>query len=109
MAALSELMTFTRRGRERIDDLLTRFDVVRPRANAEGGVAMSTQGLAWVLLRACHVNEQQLLTLLQPFTGLYPANDQQRHQLTTSLRRMGHVTECIARLLHRPQPAFNDN
>ena len=104
VAALAELFTFARRGRERIDDLLTRFDLTRQRANVEGGVAMSTQGITWILLRACHINEQQLMTLLQPFNGLYPATDQQYHHLVTALRRMGHVIERnpgnLASLLH---------
>ena len=51
---MTELMTFRRQGNERIDDLLLRFDLVRSRANQEGRVALSTQGLAWLLLLLSH-------------------------------------------------------
>ena len=54
---------------------------------------MSVQGLTWLLLRACHINDTQFLDLLRPFAGLYPATDQQYHELCTALRRMGHILE----------------
>ena len=74
LAAITDLMNFTRRGSERIDDLITRFDTVRNRAELQGQVAMSIEGLVRILLRACQVNDQQLMTLLQPTDGLYLSN-----------------------------------
>ena len=93
LAALTDLMNFHRQGQERIDALITRFDTIRQRANQEGQLAMSMQGLAWILLRACAVNDTQLMTLLQPFGGLFPADAAQYQQLCTLLRRMGHIIE----------------
>ena len=46
LSAITELMHFTRHGRERIDDLITRFDRIRQRANQEGQMTMSVQGLS---------------------------------------------------------------
>ena len=54
---------------------------------------IATQGLSFLLLRAIGVSDQQLLTLLQPFNGNYPADQNQYQLLQTSLRRMGHVLE----------------
>ena len=91
LSAITELMNFNRRGRERIDDLISRFDTIRQRANQEGQLTMSVQGLTWVLLRACQVNDNQLMTLLQPFGGLFPADAAQYNTLTMHLRCMGHI------------------
>ena len=54
---------------------------------------MNTQGITYILLKACQVNESQLLQLLQPFQGLFPANDAEYHALCTAMRRMGHIIE----------------
>ena len=93
LGSITELMTFTRNGQERIDSLITRFDGIRQRAQDQGMLLISVQGLAWLLLRACGVNDNQLLTLLQPFQGLFPATPDQYQQLCTGLRRMGHIIE----------------
>ena len=66
LAALTELMNFERDGREPIDQLITRFDIVRQRANQQGQMTVSVQGLVWILLKACRVNDTQLMQLLQP-------------------------------------------
>ena len=93
LAGITELMNFTRNGQERIDDLITRFDTIRTRADQQGQLAISIQGLAWIILRACQVNDMQLMTLLQPFWGLFPADAAQYQTLCTYLRRMGHIIE----------------
>ncbi len=54
---------------------------------------MNTQGITYILLKACQVNESQLLQLIQPFQGLFPANDAEYHALCTAMRRMGHIIE----------------
>jgi len=36
LATMTDLLTFTRRGHERVDDLITRFERIRMRAQAEG-------------------------------------------------------------------------
>jgi hypothetical protein len=86
-------MMFGRRGNEKIDDLLTRFEVLRQRAAGQGNVAMNPEGLTWLLLRACQPNDHQLLILLQPLGGRYPTTEAELRGLYTALRRMGHVLE----------------
>ena len=93
LKAMTDIMTFNRRGNERIDDLLTRFDIIRQRAAGQGGVAINHEGLSWIILKACQPNDHQLLMLLQEFQGRYPANDAEFRRLYTSLRRMGHILE----------------
>ena len=66
------------------------------RAQEHGQMALSVQGLSFVLLRSVGVNDTQLLQLLQPFQGQYPNNDAQFRALQQGLRRMGHILE------HRP-------
>ena len=91
--AVTELMSFNRKGNEPIDSLLVRFDSVRTRAADQGGAIVSVQGVTWILLRAIGISDQQLITLLTPFGGLFPANEAELTQLKTSLRRMGHILE----------------
>ena len=43
LAAMTELMTLSRHGQERIDDLLTRFDTIRQRANDQGQMMLNVQ------------------------------------------------------------------
>ena len=93
IAAMADLMNFQRQGQERIDDLITRFDITRQRSQNDGGMGLNVQGCSFLLLKACRVNDQQLLQLLQPFQGVYPANDQEYQRLCTGLRRMGHILE----------------
>ena len=91
--AITELMTFNRKGNEPVDSLLVRFDSIRARAAEQGGAVVGVQGVAWILLRAIGISDQQLIQLLAPFNGLFPANEAELTQLKTSLRRMGHILE----------------
>ena len=63
MKAVVELIGFHRQGRERIDGLLTRFDIVHHGANADGELRINAHGLAWILLGACQCNDQQLMQI----------------------------------------------
>ena len=90
---MADLFGFHRNPNERIDEVLSRFDVIRLRSQEQGQMMMSIQGLSFLLLKAIGVTDQQLLTLLLPFNGNYPGTELQYQQLQTSLRRMGHVLE----------------
>ena len=92
-ASMVDLLEFTRHRGESIDNMLVRYDGVVQLAQNNGQLAMTCQGYSLILLRACGVTDQQLLTLLQPFGGQQPANLQQYTQLKDSLRRMGHILE----------------
>ena len=93
MRAMQEMLTFRRRPGERINDLLTRFDMVRQRGQAEGRLLISVEGYAQILLNACGVNDAQLMQLLAPLQGRLPTDDLQFTQMTHYLRRMGHILE----------------
>ena len=93
MQSMTDLMNFRREGREPIDALISRFDILRQRANAQGQLTLSIQGLVWLLLRACEVDDIQLMQLLAPFNGLFPANQAEYDRLIILLKRMGHIIE----------------
>ena len=96
LKVVKEFMDFDRKASESIDDLLTRFEIVRHRATDTGNFQMSFEGIAYMLLRACRVNDQQFLMLTQPTGGRLPNNEPEYRNLFGALRRLGHVIE------HRP-------
>ena len=101
---MTEMMAFARRPNESINALLSRHEVARQRAAAEGQFVMSIEGLSLHILRCCNVNSQQLIQFLQPFAGRLLTNEVQFRELTSSLRRVGHILEHtpsnIAQSLH---------
>ena len=68
----TQLLDFTSRPGERIDSLLTRFDLARHEAQAVGAGIQNLHTLTTILLRAVRVTGQQVITLLQPFGGRMP-------------------------------------
>lgn len=109
MTAMTDLMNFRREGSEHIDDLITRFDILRQRANAQGQLVVSIQGLVWIPLRACEVNDTQLMQVLAPTHGLLPATNLEYDHMKLLLRRMGHIIEGsplnLAAQLRRQHPS----
>ena len=75
LKAIKEFMDFDRKNHESIDDLLTRFEIVRNRATEVGNFDMSYEGISYMLLRSCRVSDQQFLMLTQPTNGRLP-NDE---------------------------------
>ena len=67
-----DLLNFAAELREKIDDLLIRFDIVRHRAETEGDLAMNVHTITEILLKACRLNADQLMRLLEPTNGLPP-------------------------------------
>ena len=104
--AQNELMNFDRLPHESIDALITRFMAIRSRAQTGGRMAMTWEGYSHLLLRACRVNPQQLVSLFSPFGGIPPTTEQQFSQMEMAIRRMGHILEgatfSLARQLQRP-------
>ena len=56
-------------------------------------MAMSWEGYSWLLLRACGVNQHQLLSILQPYQGRFPSTEAEFNSMQLTLRRMGHILE----------------
>ena len=104
LAAMTEMLAFTRHPNESINMVLSRYDLVRGRARDEGNFVMSVEGAALQLLRACHVNPSQLRTLLQPLNNNLPRTEAEFRQLQDRMRRIYHVQERapnnIAQSLH---------
>ena len=88
-------MGFGRRSGERVDELVSRFDTLRHRARTQGGFEMSVPGYSMALLRACGVNNEQLLQVLAPIGGRLPTNEGELNQMQAYLRRMGHILEAF--------------
>jgi len=106
LTCMTEMLAFARRPGENINSLLSRYETVRQRAAIEGQFVMSVEGCSLQILRACGIGSQHLFTLLQPFQGQLPQNDEQFRQMCTQLRRYGHISEGapgnIAASLHGP-------
>ena len=94
LTAMTELMQFRKNQGETIDNLITRFLSTKHRAEVGGvNMVLSVEGYSWILLRACGVTQQQLLSLLQPTNSRFPNTDDEFNALMMSLRRMGHILE----------------
>jgi len=106
LTSMTEMLAFARRPGETINALLARYETVRQRAAIEGQFVMSIEGCSLQVLRACNIQSQHLFTLLQPFGGRLPQNDNQFRDMCTQLRRYGHISEGargnIASALHGP-------
>ena len=67
LAAMNELTAFQRRPHERINAVLARYQLVRQRANADGGFVMSVDVCDLQRARVLHVNRSHLLRFLNPY------------------------------------------
>lgn len=69
-------MQFNRLPHESIDAVLSRLMSLGHLAMQQGGgMTMSWESYSWLLLRACGVNQNQLLNLLEPFQGRFPSTE----------------------------------
>lgn len=94
LRAAQDLLNFGRRQGEGTDNLLSRFEIVRQRARAEGGGAtVSTETASLILLRAVGVNHGQFQQLTQPFGFRLPSNEAEYLQMSSAIRRLGHIVE----------------
>ena len=93
LRAAQDLLSFNRRQGETVDTLISRFEITRQRARAEGGGAVSLETASLLLLRACGVSAEQFQALTQPFGYRLPENEAEFSQLGHQLRRMGHIVE----------------
>lgn len=94
LRSAQDLLNFCRRSGETTDMVLSRFEIVRSRARADGGGAtVSIETASLILLRAIGVNHQQFQQLTQPLGFRLPSNEVEYLQLTHSIRRLGHIVE----------------
>ena len=109
LAAMTQLLAFSRRHGESIKGTLARYEVVRQRAAREGHFVMSWEGCALQILRACNVSSQHMIQFLQPFQGRLPQDEAEFAVLSSHMRRIGHILEHspnnLGQLLHGNRPA----
>ena len=91
--SVAELINFKRLGGETIDGYLTRFDVLRNRAEHRGNLHMAAPGLAWMLLNGLRASPEVWDRALMPFNGDLPQDNRQLAVLIERLRRQGHLHE----------------
>ena len=91
--AVSELIHFKRLPGESTDAFLVRFDVVKNRAANRGAMAMSYEGIGWLLLQGLGCNAEQWDRLLFHNEGRLPQNEQELGLLVDRIRRTGHLYE----------------
>ena len=111
VASMVELMSFHRLPQERTDALMARYRTLRWRAaQGGGGMLMNWEGYSWLLLRACGVNPQQLIQLLQPYQGRFPNTQQEFEDMSLAIRRIARILEGatgnLASSLRRPHNMF---
>ena len=91
--SIAELINLRRLGGESMDSYLTRFDVLRNRAQNRGNMNMGVPGLAWMLLNGLRASPEVWDRALMPFNGNLPQDNAQLAVLTERLRRQGHLHE----------------
>ena len=93
MISGTQVLDFRGRPGERVDSMLTRWDMARFEAESVGWQMANFPTLATILLRACRINAQQLSQLLQPNGGRLPQDQVQYDAMITGIRQMGHILE----------------
>eukprot|EP00971_Amphidinium_carterae_P128406 2543630-Amphidinium_carterae.1 len=91
--SIAALFTFRRQGHETIDQALARWDVLRQRAKEQGQCELSSAGYAWQLLQGLQVPPVMWSQLLARFDGVLPTTESSLRELTTLVRRQGHLSE----------------
>eukprot|EP00959_Pyramimonas_sp_CCMP1952_P388089 8132709-Pyramimonas_sp.AAC.1 len=80
-------MSFDRLPRERVDDLLTRFDILSNRAQQANPLVINYDGLSFHLLRAVGASNARIAMPLRRGDAACPANARQLARATGGLNR----------------------
>ena len=86
-------MAFSRQPNERINELITRFEISHNRAVEEAGFQMSYEGLTLMILKAVGPSDAQLLQILHPLDQQFPTTQAHFFTMLQTIRRMGHILE----------------
>ena len=109
LQAITEYQCFHKYPGERIDEFLSRFNVVRIRAEQDGGFQQSIELHSLQLMRSMNLNPQQFSTFLTPFGLRLPTTIREFEELQSHMRRIFHLTEHapgnIGQSLHAPRQA----
>ena len=93
MQSGTSVLDFTRQPSERVDTLLTRFDLARYETEKVGAGLHHYHLLTTVLLRALEPTGEHLIQLPQPLGGHMPTTQQEYDALVSRLRQTRHTLE----------------
>ena len=93
LTVMNEIMTFHRNSGEKTDDLIHRFEILRVRASQQAGMQMPVNAYTWLLLKAVGINNNQLISLIEPYGGRLPTTNANYQDMLKKLRRMSHIIE----------------
>eukprot|EP00971_Amphidinium_carterae_P207588 4119141-Amphidinium_carterae.1 len=91
--AIAAYFTFRKTNAENIDQAVARWQLIRQRADDQGGLQLSPSGHAWLLLQALQIPATAWIPLLQRFDGTLPSTEDELLELITLIRRQGHLGE----------------
>ena len=93
ISSLSDFFGFTRHQGESIDEVLSRFDIARYKAEQQGGLRLNEVGLSWMVLKTLNIPVGAWPTLLAQHLGNLPNNAAQFQEFLAYVRRNGHLHE----------------
>lgn len=91
--SIAEFLSFRRQPGEGIDNVLVRFDILRNRAQARAGFAVTWTGLSWLLLQSLGLHAEMWDRLLAPVGGPMPQNEFDLGGLMERIRRLFRLKE----------------
>jgi hypothetical protein len=89
----TSIIDFRSRRGERIDHLLTRWDMARSEADQVGAGMDNFHTLTMLLMRQLEIDASQFASLLQPLGGRMPTNQVEYDGVVTRIRALGHILE----------------
>ena len=89
----TSIIDFRSRRGERIDHLLTRWDMARSEADQVGAGMDNFHTLTMLLMRQLEIDASQFASLLQPLGGRMPTNQAEYDGVITRIRALGHILE----------------
>ena len=88
-----ELLTFRRLSGETIDNVLSRYELVRNKALATQSMQLGVGVMSWLLLTHLEIPKAAWTTLLLRTDGRLPANDGEFRALLDQIKRQAHLME----------------
>ena len=91
--SMTEYLGFRRSPQESIDQALTRWEILKMRAQDTGGFGITPAGRALLLLNSLGIMRTHWPNLLIPTQGNFPSTDQEMDALVAKLRAECHLVE----------------
>ena len=104
MQSGTAVIDFQARPNERIDSLLTRFDMAQSEAESVGAGMHNYHTLTTILLRVISIDQNQVINLLQPNSGRLHRPDPVRLDGLSDQADGAHPGTCAKKPHVRPPP-----